>query len=166
MNVFPDSPPFPRITRSATESRQDIAKLHATKPTFGLKYLPVRELTFRASYATAFLPPTFAQLTQRINTGGLAAATPTAVFFDPVTNSSYTSLSVAGNNPVLGPETSKNWAYGVIWAPQGFLKDFRFNLEYWRIEKMDLIRNVNNCPAREERFLKPGREFPLCRPRL
>ncbi len=144
VNVFPDSPPFPRITRSATESRQDIAKLHATKPTFGLKYQPVRELTFRASYAAAFLPPTFAQLTQRINSGGLAAANPTAVFFDPVTNSSYTSLSVAGNNPVLGPETSKNWAYGVIWEPQGFLKDFRFNLEYWRIEKMDLIRNVNN----------------------
>ncbi len=144
VNVFPDSPPFPRITRSATESRQDIAKLHATKPTVGLKYQPTREVTFRASYATAFLPPTFSQLTQRINTGGLAAANPTAVFFDPVTNSSYTSLSVAGNNPALGPETSKNWSYGVIWEPQGFLKDVRFNLEYWRIEKMDLIRNVNN----------------------
>lgn len=144
VNVFPDSPPFPRITRSATVSRQDIAKLNATKPTVGLKYQPFRELTFRASYATAFLPPTFSQLTQRINTGGLAAATPTAVFFDPVTNSSYTSLSVAGNNPDLGPETSKNWSYGVIFEPQGALKDFRFNLEYWRIEKMDLIRNVNN----------------------
>ncbi len=144
VNVFPDSPPFPRITRSATVSRQDITKLNATKPTVGLKYQPFRALTFRASYATAFLPPTFSQLTQRINTGGLAAATPTAVFFDPVTNSSYTSLSVAGNNPDLGPETSKNWSYGVIFEPQGALKDFRFNLEYWRIEKMDLIRNVNN----------------------
>lgn len=144
VNVFPDSPPFPRITRSATESRQDIAKLKATKPTFGLKYQPFRELTFRASYAEAFLPPTFSQLTQRINTGGLAAANPTAIFFDPVTQTSYPSLSVAGNNPALGPEISKNWAYGVIWEPDGFLKDFRFNLEYWRIEKTDLIRNVNN----------------------
>ncbi len=144
VNIFPDSPPFPRITRSATESRQDIAKLTATKPTFGLKYQPFRELTFRASYAEAFLPPTFSQLTQRINTGGLAAANPTAIFFDPVTQTSYSSLSVAGNNPALGPETSKNWSYGVIWEPDGFLKDFRFNLEYWRIEKMDLIRNVNN----------------------
>jgi hypothetical protein len=32
----------------------------------------------------------------------------------------------------------------VIWEPQGVLKDFRFNVEYWRIEKMDLIRNVND----------------------
>jgi outer membrane receptor protein involved in Fe transport len=144
VNVFPDSPPFPRITQSATISRQDIAKLHATKPTFGLKYQPFHTLTFRASYATAFLPPTFAQLTQRINTEGLAAATPTAVFFDPVTNSSYSSLSVAGNNPGLGPETSKNWSYGVIFEPQGALKDLRLNLEYWRIDKVGLIRNVNN----------------------
>ncbi len=144
VNIFPASPPFPRITRSATESRQDITKLNATKPTFGLKYQPLRELTFRASYAEAFLPPTFSQLTQRINTGGLAAAVPTAIFFDPVTQTSYPSLSVAGNNPALGPETSKNWSYGVIWEPDGFLKDFRFNLEYWRIAKMDLIRNVNN----------------------
>jgi outer membrane receptor protein involved in Fe transport len=125
-------------------SRQDIAKLRATKPTFGFKYQPFRELTFRASYATAFLPPTFSQLTQRINTGGLAAAVPTASFFDPVVGRSYTSLSVAGNNPALGPETSKNWNYGVIFEPGGAFKDFRFNLEYWRIEKKDLIRNVND----------------------
>jgi len=144
VNVFPDSPPFPRITRSATASRQDIAKLHATKPTFGFKYQPFRALTFRASYAEAFLPPTFSQLTQRINTGGLAAAVQTAQFFDPVVGRSYSSLSVAGNNPALGPEESKNFSYGVIWEPQGALKDFRFNLEYWRIEKKDLIRNVND----------------------
>ncbi len=144
VNVFPDSPPFPRITQSAAISRQDIAKLHATKPTFGLKYQPFQTLTFRASYATAFLPPTFAQLTQRINTTGLDAAAPTAIFFDPVTNTSYSSLSVAGNNPGLGPETSKNWSYGVIFEPQGALKDLRLNLEYWRIDKQALIRNVNN----------------------
>jgi iron complex outermembrane receptor protein len=144
VNVFPDSAPFPRITHSASESRQDIARLRATKPTFGLKYQPLRTVTFRASYATAFLPPTFAQLSQRINTGGLAAATPTAVFFDPVTNTSYSSLSVAGNNPALGPETSRNWSYGAIWQPEGALKDFRINLEYWRIDKQGLIRNVNN----------------------
>jgi outer membrane receptor protein involved in Fe transport len=144
VNIFPDSLPFPRITRSANESRQDIARLRATKPTLGLKYQPFHTLTLRASYAEAFLPPTFAQLTQRINTGGLSAATPTAVFFDPVTGTSYTSLSVAGNNPALGPETSRNWAGGVIWEPQGALKDLRVNLEYWRIAKTGLIRNVNN----------------------
>ncbi len=143
VNLFPDAVP-PRETHSATVSRQDIAKLKATKPTFGLKYQPFREVTIRASYAEAFLPPTFAQLTQRINTGGLAAATPTAIFRDPVTNTSYSSLSVAGNNPALGPETSKNYSYGIIWEPGGALKDLRFNVEYWRIEKKDLIRNVND----------------------
>lgn len=143
VNLFPDAIP-PRETHSATQSRQDIAKLRATKPTFGFKYQPFRELTFRASYAEAFLPPTFAQLTQRINTGGLAAAVPTASFFDPVVGRNYTSLSVAGNNPALGPETSKNYSYGLIWEPGGALKDLRFNVEYWRIEKQDLIRNVND----------------------
>lgn len=143
VNLFPDATP-PRETHSATQSRQDIAKLRATKPTYGLKYQPLRELTFRASYAEAFLPPTFAQLTQRINTGGLAAAVPTAVFFDPVTGTSYSSLSVAGNNPNLGPETSENWSYGVIFEPGGAFKDLRINVEYWRIDKQNLIRNVNN----------------------
>src|SRR5213078_4920745 len=95
-------------------------------------------------YATAFLPPTFGQLTQRVNTTGVAPAVVTPAFFDPVTNTTYTSLSVAGNNPGLGPETSKNYSYGVIWEPGGALKDFRFNVEYWRIEKMDLIRLVND----------------------
>jgi iron complex outermembrane recepter protein len=52
---------------------------------------------------------------------------------------------VAGNNPNLGPETSTNWNYGIIYEPkEGPLHDFRFNVEYWRINKMDLIRNVNN----------------------
>jgi outer membrane receptor protein involved in Fe transport len=143
VNLFPDAIP-PRETHSAVISRKDVAKLRATKPTFGLKYQPFREITVRASYATAFLPPTFGQLTQRVNTVGVAPAVPTAQFFDPVTNSTYASFSVNGNNPDLGPETSKNWNYGVIWEPQGALKDFRFNVEYWRIEKAALIRNVNN----------------------
>jgi iron complex outermembrane receptor protein len=143
INVFPEQAPFPRIQHSTPVSRQDIAKLKATKPTFGLKYQPFREVTFRASYAEAFLPPTFSQLTQRINVAG-NAATPTAVFFDPVVGQSYASLSIAGNNPALGPEESKNYSYGLIWEPQGALKDFRFNVEYWRIEKIDLIRNVND----------------------
>jgi outer membrane receptor protein involved in Fe transport len=108
VNLFPDAIP-PRETHSATVSRQDIAKLRATKPTFGLKYQPVRELTFRASYAEAFLPPTFAQLSQRINTGGLAAAVPTASFFDPVDQQHYSSFSVDRQQSRLGPETSKNW---------------------------------------------------------
>jgi outer membrane receptor protein involved in Fe transport len=146
VNVFPDSPPFPRVTQSSVVSRQDIAKLNATKPTFGLKYQPSDTITFRASYAEAFLPPTFSQLTQRVNSTleGVTTTTPTDIFFDPVTNRSYSSLSTAGNNPGLGPETSKNWSYGVIFEPQGALKDLRLNLEYWRIDKLDLIRNVNN----------------------
>ena len=143
INLLPDAVP-PGETHSAAISRQDIAKLRATKPTFGLKYQPFHQLTFRASYATAFLPPTFGQLSQRVNVAGVSPAVPTAVFFDPVTNTSYASLSVAGNNPNLGPETATNWNYGVIWEPRGALKDFRVNLEYWRINKQALIRNVNN----------------------
>ena len=144
VNVLPNAIP-PRETHSAAISRQDVAKLHATKPTFGFKYQPTRDITVRASYAEAFLPPTFGQLTQRVGTFGVAPTVATGQFFDPVTNSTYSSFSVAGNNPDLGPETSKNWNYGVIFDPhEGVLRDFRFNVEYWRINKMDLIRNVNN----------------------
>jgi iron complex outermembrane recepter protein len=142
VNVFPDAIP-PRVMHTAI-SRQDIAKLKATKPTFGLKYQPFREVTFRASYAEAYLPPTFNQLLQRLNVNGVTATTPTGAFFDPAVGRSYTSLSIAGDNPGLGPETSKNYSYGMIWEPGGVLKDLRFNVEYWRIEKMDLIRNVND----------------------
>ena len=144
INVFPDAVP-PRITHSATESRQDIAKLRATKPTLGLKWEPLPAVTVRASYAEAFLPPTFSQLTQRINTGGLQPPSVTPVFYDPVLRQSYASLSINGNNPGLGPEKSENWNAGVIWAPSsGPFKDLRLNVEYWFIRKLGLIRNVNN----------------------
>ena len=52
---------------SAVVSRKDVAKFHATKPTVGLKYEPFRTVTLRLSYATAFLPPTFGQLTQNLS---------------------------------------------------------------------------------------------------
>lgn len=127
----------PPILTSTVVARPTHSKFTSTNPTVGFKYQPNRALTFRASYAIAFIPPTPAQLTTNTNPN----TTVTAAFFDPLTGATYTTDRNAGTNgnPNLKPQTSRSWNAGVIWAPQEWLPGFRFNLEYYRIEEEDLI---------------------------
>jgi len=134
-NGFPNANP-PTYAPTTTPG---VAKttFTATQPTFGLKYKPVDSLIFRASYSTAFLPPAFAQLQPTVN----PTLTTTAAFFDPVTNQTYTSLRTpAEGNPNLKPQSARAWNAGVIWEPTtGLLRDFRFNLEFFKIFQDNLI---------------------------
>ena len=114
------------------------ASYTSTNGTAGLKYQPVPELTLRASLATAFLPPTPAQL----------IANPVPDLFpsyitDPTTGATYAVGTLSGGNPNLKPESSKSFNVGVIWEPRWKpLQGLRFNAEYYRIEQHDAISSL------------------------
>lgn len=107
----------------------------STNPTIGLKYKPVQDVIFRASYAKAFLPPTSAQL--------LPNPTPTTytnTITDPQTGETYPVHLITGGNPNLQPQTAQDWDLGLIFEPQEeFLKGLRVDLEYYRITQPNYI---------------------------
>lgn len=107
----------------------------STNPTVGLKYQPVTDVSLRASYSTAFLPPTASQL--------FANPTPCPLcgpVTDPRTGATYFVNTTSGGNPGLKPQTSRNWDFGLIWEPQEeFLRGLRTDVEYYKITQPNYI---------------------------
>jgi iron complex outermembrane receptor protein len=121
------------------QGAHDTVHYTSTNPTFALKYKPHEDVTIRASYAKAFLPPTASQL--------LANPTPTCGFActpitDPKTGQTYSVDVSGGGNPDLAPQTAKSWDLGVIWEPQeDILQGLRIDLEYYKISQPNYITN-------------------------
>jgi iron complex outermembrane receptor protein len=112
----------------------------STNPTIGLKYQPTADFTARASYSTAFLPPTPAQLL--LNPTSTCPGVPCQVITDPKNGESYRVNESRGGNPHLQPQTSRDWDLGMIWAPQEeMLRGLRLDLEYYRITQPNYIEN-------------------------
>ncbi|WP_438480500.1 TonB-dependent receptor [Oleiharenicola lentus] len=105
--------------------------------TIGLRYQPIESVTFRTSVATAFLPPTPAQLLRNPE----QSVTPTTID-DRVTGGRYGVFTIGGGNPDLKPENSKSWNAGVIWQPRKRLDGMRANLEYYKITQFDKISTL------------------------
>lgn len=107
----------------------------AHNATFGLKYEPIPAVAFRASIATAFRPPTPSQLLTNVE-----PFSNLTTIHDPVTGLSYPVQTLGGGNPDLEPQNSESHNIGVIWSPRsGWAKDFRLNVEYYRIQQFDAI---------------------------
>jgi len=107
----------------------------STNPTVGLRYKPTDSIILRASYGTAFLPPNYNQLTP------VLTPFPTTVVDPKLGGISYDTQSVAGGNPNLLPQKSKNWDLGLIIEPDS-LKGLRFDLEWYRLEQNDRISSL------------------------
>jgi iron complex outermembrane receptor protein len=144
---------------------------HATDGTIGFKYKPVDDVAFRASYSTAFVPPTFSELLVPVSIG---TQTETAGFFpgvpttspwgyvavtDPQLNATYDVPVKSGGNPNLQPETAHSIDWGVIIEPT-FLSGLRVSLDYTKITKYNdiivptaasLIANAAQFPGRVTR---------------
>jgi outer membrane receptor protein involved in Fe transport len=111
------------------------AKYTATKPMAGLSYKPMDDIILRASYATAFLPPTYSQLTNNP-----IASTYTTNITDPKSNKTYGVYTVQNLNSNLTPQNSKAWNIGAIWEPKGeLLKGLRFDFEFFKIKEFNVI---------------------------
>lgn len=130
--------PFERVKRT----------LSSLDPTLSIRYAPTRDIMFRASYGTGFLPPSVAQLT---------AFPPTNVINpfiwrifqirDPERGNEFLGTSagvrlVSGGNVELMPEESKSYSAGVILTPRWF-PGFRASLDWTRIEKRSAISSLS-----------------------
>jgi len=134
------TPPFVNVIgpRRNGEPFVDEVKFGSTDYTVGIKYQPTRDITFRASHATAFLPPTPAQLAP-----GILGTFATTVV-DRRTNTPASVFTITGGNPDVIPQNSESTSAGLIWLPrQSALKGLRVNLEYNRIEQFDFISTLS-----------------------
>lgn len=140
--IYPTLAPFPEVIYGSPTLNGGrfhyTAQYSSINPTVGLSYKPVQDVILRASYATAFLPPTYSQLLPNPVPSPFPAR-----ITDPTTNTSYNVQILTGGNPNLTPEKSKNWDAGFIYEPKGLFQGFRFDAEYYHIEKDNTIGSLS-----------------------
>ena len=123
--------------------------------TAGVKYLPVASLTLRASFATAFIPPSAGQLLPN----PLPGATLTTVN-DPVSRTQYGVATIGGGNRGLTPQNTINWNGGAVWQPQGGPgRGLRLEVNYFYVKEKDVISTLNaetitNTPGLQSRVTR------------
>lgn len=130
--------------------------LSSTDYTVGLRYAPVRDIAFRASYGTGFLPPSVTQV----------ISTPFAFVISSVTDPRRGNLAAGpagttiptlfGGNPNLGPEESESWSAGIVLTPR-FLPGFRLSVDYENIDKTENIATFGPQFVINNESVMPGR---------
>lgn len=116
-------------------------------PKFTAKFQPVDWLMARASYGTGFRVPTFNQIfngvTQSPNPGN-SLTDPTTCPSGGVVNvtpgcTAITPDSLSGGNLNLGPETSKQYSFGVVLRPTSRIS---LSADYWNIAVDNVIGTI------------------------
>ena len=127
-------------------------KLHSTDPTVAVRYKPVADVFFRASYGTGFVPPTVNQLAPLIVTQS------NLTLVDPLRgNQSLGAYQLTGGgNPNLRPEKSRSTSAGVVFNPR-YIPGFRLSLDYTKIRKNDNIATLSAQQVISNESLFPGR---------
>ncbi|MDB6127306.1 MAG: hypothetical protein JWM35_1202, partial [Verrucomicrobia bacterium] len=144
-NIFVETP-VPVVETST--------RLSSTDPTVGLRFQPIADITFRASYGTGFLPPGINQLTPTAPT-----TTTIAGLVDPLRgNEAIGVITISsGGSPTLQPEESSSWSAGVILSPRAVPR-LRLSVDWTKIEKTNNITPLpsNQATINNEPYL-PGR---------
>ena len=121
----------------------------------GARYTPVRDLTVRGTYSTAFRAPSISELYLGNKETDPAATDPCAVDFATaspkvvaqctkfgVTSNSgdpnLQELTRTGGNPSLRPETAKTFTAGLVIQPQ-MVRNLTFTVDYFNIRVDDAI---------------------------
>ena len=99
----------------------------ASNPQYGIVWMPVEDLTLRASYGTSFRPPSLFELyAPRISF-------PLPVR-DPQRNNEAVSVTaISGGNPSLQPVEGESFTTGFVWAPSA-VSGLRMSASWWQIE--------------------------------
>jgi outer membrane receptor protein involved in Fe transport len=121
---------------------------------FGARYTPVRDLTVRGTYSTAFRAPSISELYLGNKETDPAATDPCADLnavpaaaaqcrrFGVTGNGSgdtgLQELTRTGGNPKLQPETAKTFTAGLVFQPQ-MVRNLTFTLDYFNIRVDDAI---------------------------
>ncbi|WP_084250279.1 TonB-dependent receptor domain-containing protein [Sphingomonas mali] len=141
-------PVFKFLELSAAGRVDDYTGFGSTfNPKFTAKLTPAEWLMFRGSYNTGFRVPSFNQIfngvTQSPNPGN-TLVDPTLC---PQGNTAgpqpacapITPDSLSGGNLNLGPETSKEYSFGVVLQPT---RRFSFSADYWSIAVDNVIGTI------------------------
>ncbi len=127
------------------------------KPKIGVRWQPLSELVLRASWGESFRAPSLAELF-----GGIVSSFPGGLV-DPVRcpdpvgaqagvngNAADLNQNDCGNgqhqvnnggNPLLEPEESTSWNFGVVWEPS-MLENFAVSLDYFKFEHENIITTL------------------------
>lgn len=129
------------------------ARYDSTNYTVGLKYQPIKDVTLRASRATAFLPPTMTQLAETQD-----KSTFTTNVIDPKTGQTAAVYTIGGGNADLAPQTSSSTNLGLIWEPTWQpLQGLRVNVEYYQIKQFDAISTLSAQQIVDQESVYPDR---------
>ncbi|WP_293986926.1 TonB-dependent receptor [Sphingomonas sp.] len=116
-------------------------------PKVSVKFKPIEQLLFRASYNTGFRVPSFNQ----IFNGTTISPNPGNTLVDPTlcptgnttgpqpACAPITPDSLSGGNLNLGPETSKQYSFGAVIQPTS---RFSFSADYWYIAVDNTIGTI------------------------
>jgi iron complex outermembrane recepter protein len=130
--------------------------VHSTDYTLALRWAPIKDLSFRASYSTGFLPPSISQIVP----GQPSPFPGSSGYLDPLRGNEPVGSRqpfelASGGNPDLTPELSKSLSLGVILTP-GFADGLRLSTDYTRIRKSDEITLLDPQTLLNEEATFPG----------
>jgi len=123
-------------------------------PKYGISWVPVNSVLVRASYGEGFRAPALTEYQ-------VVAAAFTQTIVDPRRNPASTTgvISTRGSRPDIGPETSTNEFYGIVFEPP-FAKGLNFQANYYRTEQRNAIQVlsgqtiVNNEALFQDRIIR------------
>lgn len=110
-------------------------------PKIGAKFMPVSQVSLRATYSQGFRAPTFAENNPLSSYAGFASFTPPASFAaahpgNPAYTGTYGLGSASTGNPAILPEVSRSFTVGTILNP---VRWFNLTVDYYNIRKSNLI---------------------------
>ncbi len=106
-------------------------------PKIGLRYVPISDLTLRASWGTSFKAPTFAQM---YGSRAFEVFTATGLGYSGPGN----AVLLQGGNPDLKPEKSRSWTLGGEYKPSA-VPTLTLSATYFNIDYRDrVVQPVNN----------------------
>lgn len=138
---------------AATGAPASISRSHRRthNETTGMRWSPVKDVTLRASYSSAFTPPLPSQLLPSTSTPTTTTVT------DPRRGNAATLVqTLGGGNPSLGPETSDSVNIGVIITPR-WVPGLRLSTDYARVTRYNSISTLGTQALVNLESTFPGR---------
>lgn len=141
----------------------------SANPTIAVRWAVAKDLTFRGSYSTGYLPPFLNSVvsTDAGIAGTLLAGKAIVNVTDPLRGNEKIGQSLlglfqvlparVGGNPNVDPETSKTWSFGGILTPT-FLSGFRLSIDWSRITQNNVyfqptsLLGNGNLPGGQQAF--------------
>ena len=125
------------------EHYNDAGFSNTAVPKLGLRWQPFdAQVTFRGSWGKGYRAPSLAELYQPVNTSVVFNIADPLRAGRPGSNSNDTTTGqrqvVSGGNPLLSPEKSESFNYGVQIQPRVF-PGLSFGLDYYKVDVSDRV---------------------------